>query len=201
MATVFLVSGAVAFQLSQGRPEAGVARTTVGGPSTFEAGGPGSYPGATIGPPQVAQALRALAQAQALPPAPSVDAIPRTMTPYQKLRFRHRSVDNLHQSLIVRVAAGTRQQCSSVNESPLQMKVVWKARMRPEGAVLSDPVLSMKDGGGVPEEVHDCFMKVLGPELSLDSQVGRPLPAYEGDVELGMNVGTEGDWRPPVVVP
>jgi hypothetical protein len=197
----FLGSAAVAFLLSEGgsqQPEAG---RPAGASTTSEAETAGARRSPAILRPQAAQALQALAQARALPSAPSLDAVPRTMTDYQKLRFRHRSVDNLHQSLIVRVAAATRQQCASVNESSLEMRAVWKARMQPTGAVLTDPVLTMRDGGPVPDEVRDCLMKVLGPELTLASQAGRPLPSYEGDVELGMNMGTEGNWRPPVTVP
>jgi hypothetical protein len=136
----------------------------------------------------VAMAGGALAQARMTSPAPSIDRVPSTLTPYQKLRLNYRSVDWFHQSLL----KGTVQKltaCRGLNDSMLSLKITFRSNMNASRAILTDPAFSLNDGGGIPLKMQECLRNTYDGEQSLAAEPGYKLPDYDGPIEIDVNVG------------
>jgi hypothetical protein len=138
---------------------------------------------------EVLRAVRALTSAARMSGGPPIGGLPTTVTEYQKLRFQYASVEALHQRLIMTAARKVTTSCRGINKVPTTLSIVLQARFESDHAVLSQPAVTTKAGAPASDDLHDCIVKALGPELRLPAAQGRTLPNYDGDIEFLMNMG------------
>jgi hypothetical protein len=142
---------------------------------------------------QLAEAAKALAASSRQPqvPAPSLDNLPTSMTPYAKMALKYASFHWMQIDVGLYVTGRIHDGCRKLYDFSRQIKLVFDASIGPAGATIRNPRVTVLSGAPMSAPLERCVLEALTGDLKVPPPKGwgDRIPEYSGEIEHFLNMG------------